>query len=323
MSYDWWSQAFPDGQKSLKIRDRAGRNVRISYGEKGEGQPLFLMHGIGSWSYGWRHLIEPLSRQFRVICFDAKGHGFSDKPWNFEDPGYQIDGCRQIIEQLCDRPAVIVGQSLGALIALAMVQEYPQLCSHLVLINVPIFLDELPNWWMNLLAYIPLKGVQAIDRLQWVRGVAPIVRKTVKFFRREVVVDPTKITSEEVYWITYPYIEFPGAISNYVEDLQIALRQIQSLQRKQPNFISRVREKLPETNQPTLILWGKQDRWFSFTHGEKLHQCLPNSTLKLIKNCGHDAAAVAPQVIEAETIDFLARNSAEFSSIESSNRRSI
>ena len=69
----WWRANFPLGKQSLTIADANGYPVKIAYGEVGSGKPLFLLHGIGSWSYNWRNSIKPLSQYFRVTCFDAKG----------------------------------------------------------------------------------------------------------------------------------------------------------------------------------------------------------------------------------------------------------
>lgn len=75
---DWWQATFPKGRQTLIITDAKGYPVQISYGEKGRGKPLILLHGMGSWSYNWRHSVTELSKYFRVICFDAKGFGFSE-----------------------------------------------------------------------------------------------------------------------------------------------------------------------------------------------------------------------------------------------------
>ncbi|NJL40778.1 MAG: alpha/beta hydrolase, partial [Leptolyngbyaceae cyanobacterium SM1_4_3] len=44
---DWW-QIFPQGRQTLTLEDAEGEQVAIAYGEAGTGQPLFLLHGIGS-----------------------------------------------------------------------------------------------------------------------------------------------------------------------------------------------------------------------------------------------------------------------------------
>lgn len=69
---DWWQATFPAGRQTLTIQDANDRPVTIAYGEKGSGQPLFLVHGVASWSYCWRFNIDALAEHFRVICFDAK-----------------------------------------------------------------------------------------------------------------------------------------------------------------------------------------------------------------------------------------------------------
>jgi alpha-beta hydrolase superfamily lysophospholipase len=116
---DWWQETFPKGRQSFVITDANGYPVKIAYGEKGTGKPLFLLHGVGSWSYNWRHSVQPLSEHFRVICFDAKGYGFSEKPvFRREQSGHQIIELERVILSLCDEPVVLVAESLGALIAL-------------------------------------------------------------------------------------------------------------------------------------------------------------------------------------------------------------
>ncbi|MEA5471806.1 alpha/beta hydrolase [Spirulina sp. 06S082] len=302
---DWWENTFPKGRQMLTITDANEASVQIAYGEKGTGKPLILVHGIASWSYSWRHTIAPLAEHFRVFCIDAKGHGFSDKPLSPDKIGHQIIELQRIIEALCDEPVTIIAQSLGALISLALVQQKPELCDRLVLINVPIFLNTLPTWWMQFLAYLPLELVQFVDRSRLLKKTAPLARGITGYFRREVVADPALINPTDVYWITYPYIEMEGAIAKYAEDIQLSIKVIQGISSDPTNFIRTVRENLANTHTPCLILWGDRDRWFPSSHGEQLHQCLPNSQFKLLKNCGHDASGSCSEQVNLALLDFL------------------
>ena len=302
---DWWQATFPQGRQTLTITDASGHPVSIAYGEKGKGKPLILVHGIGSWCYSWRHCIEPLSQHFRVICFDAKGYGFSEKPEYPELAGHQLVELERIIRAACHEPAVIVAESLGALASLGVVQAHPELCARLVLINVPIFPKRLPNQGMRSLSDLPLELIRIADNLRLAYLFAPLVRAIVRVERREVLVDWSAVTPEEVYWITYPYIYLPGSVAKLTEELQLAAREIERLQQNQPNLISKIQDKLATITCPTLILWGDQDRWFPATDGEKLRECICGSKLQILPNCGHDASAGCPDAVNSAILEFL------------------
>ncbi|AFZ28749.1 alpha/beta hydrolase fold protein [Gloeocapsa sp. PCC 7428] len=302
---DWWRETFPQGRQNLTIIDANGHPVSIAYGEKGTGKPLVLVHGIGSWCYSWRHCIEPLAKHFRVICFDAKGYGFSEKPAHPEKPGHQMLELERIIRALCSEPAIVVAISLGALVSLAVVQEHPELFASLVLINVPIFPERLPNRWMRSLSDLPIELLKIVDSLRLTFLFSTLVRAIVRVERREVLVDWSAVTPEEVYWITYPYIYIPGTLAKVTEELQIAAQEIKRLQQKQPNLISQIQSRLGEITCPTLIVWGDQDRWFPATDAEKLRSHIPHAQVEIIQDCGHDAPANCPQELNAAILEFL------------------
>jgi pimeloyl-ACP methyl ester carboxylesterase len=303
---DWWQTTFPKGRQNLIISDIQGYPVQISYGEKGRGKPLILLHGMGSWSYNWRHSIATLSKHFRVICFDAKGFGFSEKTlFRREDNGHQIIEFQRIIQALCDEPAIIVAESLGGLVALALAEENPQLIGQLVVINVPVFAKQLPHWGMWLLTKIPPEVIQAIDSLRLAYLFAPLLREIMAIERRRVLFDPSILTKEDVYWITYPFIEFPGTIAKVAEELQIAAREIENWQANKPNMLTQIQNNLSTIKCPTLVLWGDQDSWFPVNHGEKLHQHIPNSKFKVLSNCYHDASTGAFEELNAAILEFL------------------
>jgi pimeloyl-ACP methyl ester carboxylesterase len=239
MMKDWWQSTFPKGRQTLTINDASGYPVQIAYGEKGRVKPLFLMHGIGSWSYNWRYCIDPLSQHFRVICFDAKGHGFSDKPEYSEQIGHQIIETR-IIESLCNEPAIVVAHSLGALVALGVAAKYPELFASLIAINVPIFPEKLPNSGMRLLSDFPLDLVRIFDTWRMAKLLAPLFWTSVAIGLREVLANPDKITFEEVYWASYPYLEFPNGITKFAEELQQSAKQIERLLKNEWNIISKL-----------------------------------------------------------------------------------
>ncbi len=307
----WWQATFPKGQQTLTIEDANGYPVRIAYGEAGSGPPLMLVHGVGVWSYCWRYNIEVLARHFRVICFDSKGSGFSEKPPRPETIGHQVIELARIIEALCgqspDDAPVIVSESLGALTSLGLAVEHPELVSRLVVINVPIFPKKLPNWGMQLLAALPLGLIQGVDQTRMPYMLAPMVRQLAAIVRRDVVVDPGQITEEEVYWATYPYIEFPGTLTKFAEDLQLGWRDIQNNLTGQPSYLQRIQDGLLTIKHPTLILWSDRDRWFPPNDGRRLQQCLPNATLQILHRCGHQAAAGCPDAVNRAILNFLGR----------------
>lgn len=303
---DWWQATFPKGRQSLIITDAKGYPVQIAYGERGTGKPLILLHGMGSWSYNWRHSVAALSKHYRVICFDAKGFGFSEKPLaRKEHNGHQVIEFKRIIQALCDEPAVIVAESLGGLVALALAQENPQLIGRLIVVNVPVFAEQLPHWSMWLLAKTPLEIMQTIDSLRLAYLFAPLFREVMAIERRGVLFDPSILTQEDIYWITYPFTELPGTIAKVAEELQIAAREIENWQANKPNMLTKIQNNLSAIKCPTLVLWGEQDSWFPASHGRKLHQHIPNSKLQILSNCCHDASTGASEVLNKTILEFL------------------
>lgn len=307
---DWWQQTFPKGRQQLQIEDANGERVSIAYGEKGDGQPLLLVHGVASWSYAWHRNIDALAQHFRVICFDAKGCGFSEKTTRPDPVHHKLVEMERIVRQLCQEPAVIVAESLGALVALGMLQQNPALCDRLVLINVPIFMRQLPSWLMQVMAEVPLELVRVVDQARVAKLVAPLLRQGIYALREEVVADPTHVTPEDVYWSIYPQIEFPNTITKLAEELQRSAAEIRLLEQGKPNLIQTVQDNLPNVTCPTLILWSEHDRWFPISHAERLRDRLPKAQLKIIPNCGHYAAGAQPEFVNQAILDFLERVSA-------------
>lgn len=304
---DWWQQTFPLGRQMLTILDATGNLLQMAYGEVGVGQPIVLVHGIGSWSYGWRGVIPLLAEHYRVICFDAKGCGFSAKPAPPEQPGHQILELSAMLRGLSpSEPAIVVAESLGALSALGVAQTEPTQIDRLVLINVPIFLNQLPSPGMRLLSWLPMGLVQAIDQWRWAKWLAPITYELVRQERQQVVAAGSQITDAEIQHMTYPYLEFPGTLTRFALELQLAAQEVTRLQQGKPNIITSLQARLTEVYHPTLILWSDQDRWFPVSHGEQLRDRLPNARLQILPSCGHAAGANCPQAVSQAVLAFLA-----------------
>ncbi len=313
----WWSSLFPAGRQSLTIRDASDRPVQIAYGQvPGPGPnrtPIVLAHGIGAWSYHWRHMIPGLADRHPVTSFDAKGCGCSDKPGDRGLPGHQVAELIAILEGLFQEPVILVGESLGALTALGVAQQRPDLVRDLVVINVPAFPEVLPNWGMRWIAGLPLGWVEAFDRGRWIRAVAPVIRWAIAQAARSVVANPGQLRafSEANRMALYPYFELPGAITHYADDLQIGLRELaaqanQDCDPAEPRcFLGQIQDALPETKTRTLVIWGDRDSWFPLAQGQRLAAALPNAQLVVIPNCGHHASGECPRAVNRAILDFL------------------
>ncbi len=302
---DWWTTTFPKGRQTLTIDDAEGQPVAIAYGEVGQGPPLVLVHGIGVWSYSWRGTIAAIAQQYRVICFDSLGSGFSEKPMRRAQVGHQVVELARVVEALCGEPAVLVGESLGGLASLGVAIESPHLVARLVVINVPVFPEKLPNKVMQTLAAVPQPLVYAADRLQLLKRMRPVARWMARSIKREVMAAGQSVDRQAAQIAAYPYVELSGALTCFARDLKLALGDIQCLLQGQPCFTGRLQEQLGAIAQPTLVLWGEEDSWFPVENGKRLHQQLPNAELQVMPGCGHKASESCPDQVNQAVLAFL------------------
>lgn len=120
--------------------------LRIPYrlsiiSDQGYGQPIIFLHGIASSSSTWNNVLPLVPASFRSITIDLLGFGASPKPtWS----DYSItDHAAAIIKTInklhLKKPIVIVGHSMGGLIAVEIAKQNPRLVKHLILCSIPIY----------------------------------------------------------------------------------------------------------------------------------------------------------------------------------------
>lgn len=106
----------------------------LSWLEAGQGAPLVLLHGIGSDAGSWLPALPALGAGRRVIAWDAPGYGGSDPLGEARpDAVPYAEALAALLRSLEVRRAVVVGHSLGALMAAALAGRHPGLVAGLVL----------------------------------------------------------------------------------------------------------------------------------------------------------------------------------------------
>ena len=110
-------------------------NMDMYYEIQGDGEPLLLLHGLGSSSLDWEYQIPALASRYQVITIDFRGHGQSFKPsGRYTVPLFASD-ISTLIKTLNLQPAHIVGLSMGGMVAFQLTLDAPQLVKSLVIIN--------------------------------------------------------------------------------------------------------------------------------------------------------------------------------------------
>ncbi len=110
-------------------------NLDIHYESCGKGEPVLLLHGLGSSGLDWEYQIDALALHYQTITVDFRGHGQSWKPaGRYSVPLFAAD-IIELIETLKLPPAHLVGLSMGGMVAFQLAIDAPQLVKSLVIIN--------------------------------------------------------------------------------------------------------------------------------------------------------------------------------------------
>ena len=110
-------------------------DVKLYYEVVGEGDPLLLIHGLGSSVRDWQEQAGFFAQQYRVIAVDVRGHGRSTKPPGpYSIPQFTADIVK-LLQFLHVEPVHVIGLSMGGMIAFQMGVSWPQMVRSLVIVN--------------------------------------------------------------------------------------------------------------------------------------------------------------------------------------------
>ena len=107
--------------------------INIAYTEKGRGHALVLIMGLGANKESWLMNIPTLSKYYRVIAFDSRGVGATDRSGEFYTMGSMAEDTVGLLDALDIERAHIVGVSLGSMIAQEVAINFPQRVNKLIL----------------------------------------------------------------------------------------------------------------------------------------------------------------------------------------------
>lgn len=248
-----------------------GAPVKLYYQEEGSGRPLLLIHGFGASTFTWRRVAPDLARDHRVIAVDLKGFGQSDKPFDSHYSIYdQAELLAQLIEEKDLRDLTLVGHSYGGGIALLLALEadgrLQGRLSRLVLLDSIAYPQNIPVFFRML-------DVPVVSQFG-IRMVPPSVQTRVAL--RIAYFDDSKIAAEDVEAYAAPLKTAAGKHAIIHSARQII-----------PEDIATLSERYKTMELPTLILWCDHDRIVPLEVGLKLRRTLPNSTIRLVEDCGH------------------------------------
>jgi len=255
--------------------------TRLRYIDAGAGPAVLLIHGFGASMYSWRYAIGPLAAAgYRVVAFDNRGFGFSDKP----DSGYTNAAYAHVVVALLDSlripDAVLVGHSMGGEIAAEVALAHPERVRALALIDAA---GTEVHWPLLLRA----------ARWRVVGGIASGLRGRAITARilRGVYADPTKVTTQDVDQYYAPVAE-----PDYGRALQGVLRQFR---------FDALRGQLSAIQVPTLLLWGTDDRLIPPSVGRRMAAELPRAAFVFVPRAGHAAPEEQPDAVNHLLLTFL------------------
>ena len=260
----------------------AGKDVTVlgftlHYLEAGSGPPVVLLHGLGGDGSRWRPNIEPLAKDFHVFALDQIGFGRSDKPLANYNTGMLAEFLVGFLKAVNVPKASLVGNSMGAGVALYTAVHHPHVVDRIVLADGG--------------------GFRAA-------AAAPPAPPTPDALRRRQLQNST--TREETREFFKILFHDKSLVTEQMVDEQLAMRlrsafTITKMQ-EAGDRCSLTEEQVRGVKAPTLIVWGRYDELANPAGADRLERTIPGARKTIIDNCGH-----MPQLEKADEFNRVVR----------------
>jgi len=255
------------------------------------GSAILLVHGFGTCSFLWRNVAPELALANRTaFAVDLFGYGESDRPFDADfGIAAQAEYLDHALTALRAARATVVGVDLGAAIALRLAATRPERVERMVLVN-PIAYDDVPAKDVRDLQRNTARYLMRISR--GILGAAPLMRDLLT----ESVADPAHMPDKLVARYLAPYVGSEG-----LNHLQLLARSIDG------EDLDEI--ELTQIDQPTLIVWGEQDRFLTHrgrdgSAPERLAEEIPGCRIAKLPNAGRLVPEEAPEALINLVLEF-------------------
>jgi pimeloyl-ACP methyl ester carboxylesterase len=216
-----------------------------------------------------------------VYALDLLGFGFSDKP---PDGSYDLKSQGDVVLGFMSAvglpSAILVGHSMGGIVASYAAVKAPSRVDRLVLVEPGFYRETVPPFLKYL--FFPLPRIMA---KQFYARASQVRLHSAMFY------DESLLTEEALnaYMLT-------GKTPNAVDALTTMMRDGPS--QKYEGISERI-------SVPTLIVWGENEKRLTWEEGRRLNREIEESTLVLIKECGHMVPEEKPEELARMILEFL------------------
>lgn len=267
--------------------------VRLAYCEEGAGETaLIFLHGLGSNHKAWQKNTGILSQHFRCLAIDLPGYGASDKGDFPFDMTFFAQTVRAFADAMQLEKVILVGHSMGSQVAMHCVLQDSSRWEKLVLLapaGFETFTEQERAWFQMVYTSTVLKATTPEQ-----------IRKNFEINFFLFPADAEFMIADRLALRETP--AYDGYCTMIPKCVMGMLRE--------PVF-----DRLPEIQIPTLVLYGEKDYLIpnQLLHkGQTTEQIassgqsrIPNSSLKMLPQCGHFLQWEASSAVNQTILDFL------------------
>ena len=271
----------------------AGHDVHmVRAGDPNSEKLLILLHGFGASSFSYQEVLEPLSAIGEVIAYDRAAFGFTERPTNWEQNPYGLEGQLQVLDALIaefgeGREVYVLGHSAGGNIAANYALENQSKLQGLILFAPAVLSSGGAPGWLNWVFSIP-----QFDHL------GPLLVSSIAESGLDILYqsyyDQDKVTAE--------------VLAGYQQPLKVRGWERAFWEFNKAPRSSDVGTRLGEIKIPTLVITGDTDLVVETSDSVLVAEAISGSVLEVIPQTGHLPNEEAPAEFAKRVVRFIDRN---------------
>jgi len=254
--------------------------IDIHYTLTGEGPTIVFSHSLACNVGEWDEQVKDLSKRFRVVCVDTRGHGKTTAPAGDYTLDQLADDMKGLLDTINVKQPHFCGLSMGGMIGQVAALKYPGIFKTITLADTTSrYAPEAKPLW---------EGRVKTAREQ---GMGAIVQGTLERWLTESYRKANAARTEQIagYIRSTPVAGYTGCIA--------AISKIDTT------------DRLKEIRAPALVLCGELDAGTPPAMSQAINKAMPGSTLVLIPNAAHLSNVDQPEAFTRALTTFIAKHS--------------